>query len=104
MLAVVFAVGYQSIHAFSHEHHHTHEYIANKQATSNKTTTLKLVTEKENCPICDFKLAAFLSTEFFQYTLFVPSESIPYLCIVNVNEKTSPINYFYLRGPPEFIA
>jgi hypothetical protein len=102
MLSVIFTVGYQSIHAFSHEHHHTVESIAKKQNSTDKSTTFKTFTEKENCPICDFKWAAFLSPERFQYTLFVPSESIPYLDAITKNEKTSQVSFFYLRGPPTF--
>lgn len=102
MLSVIFTVGYQSIHAFSHEHHHTVECIAKQQSTTDKSTTFKTFTEKENCPICDFKWKAFLSPERFQYTLFVPSESIPYLDIISKNGKNTEVSLFYLRGPPVF--
>ncbi len=102
MLSVIFTVGYQSIHAFSHEHHHTVECIAKQQSTTDKSTTFKTFTEKENCPICDFKWKAFLSPERFQYTLFVPSELIPYLDIISKNGKNTEVSLFYLRGPPVF--
>ena len=50
MLAVLFAVCYQSVHAFSHsikqdsEHDHSH-------SKSNKNLVYK-ISEKEDCPVC----------------------------------------------------
>ena len=101
MLAVLFAVSYQSIHTFSHDHHVKSECCDDSHHLTFKTSE-KTFTESDDCPICDFKWAAFLSPERFQYTLFVPSESIPYLDAITKNEKTSQVSFFYLRGPPTF--
>ena len=77
MLAVLFAVCYQSVHAFSHEHHLKTECCDDTHHLTFKSSE-KTVTESEDCPVCDFKFAAFLSPEVFHFE-FIPSfYDIPY--------------------------
>jgi hypothetical protein len=77
MLAVLFAVSYQSIHTFSHEHHLKTECCDDSHHLTLKTSE-KTVTESEDCPICDFKFVAFLSPEVLHFD-FIPSfYEIPY--------------------------
>ena len=66
MLAVLFTVCYQSIHAFSHEHHVKTECCDDSHHVTFKTSE-KTFTEIENCPICDFKFTAFLSPEILHF-------------------------------------
>ncbi len=101
MLTVLFAVCYQSVHTFSHsikedsEHYHSH-------SKSSKNLVYK-ISEKEDCPICDFKFAAFLSPSYLHFTFNPPFYKIPY------NFKSNEIcpkfkgNSTYLRGPPYLI-
>lgn len=97
MLSVLFAVSYQSLHTFSH---HKHEEI--KSVSLEKTFT-KNLSEKENCPVCDFKFTSFLSPEVFTFTFFPPHFEIPYQ--FNSNEVCLKFEgaLNYLRGPPKLI-
>ena len=74
MLAVLFAVSYQSIHTFSHDHHVKSECCDDSHHLTFKTSE-KTFTESDDCPICDFKFAAFLSPEVFQFD-FIPSKNL----------------------------
>jgi len=101
MLSVVFALAYQSLHAFSHHHIHNN-YIEKTDLNSNISFTD--VHQLENaCVICDFKFAKFLSPNFFTYTLFPPKICKPYL--IKVLEYLAYYNGVVscLKGPPQVI-
>lgn len=101
MLTVLFAVCYQSLHAFSHsikqesEHYHTH-------SESSKNLVYK-ISEKEGCPVCDFKFVAFLSPSTFHFTFNPPFHTIPYQFKNNEISAEFKGNASYLRGPPFLI-
>jgi hypothetical protein len=103
ILAVLFAACYQSVHAFSHEHHLKTECCDDSHHLTFKSSE-KTITESDDCPICDFKFAAFVTPEILGFDLIPSFYEIPYQfnstesCIVF--EGTS----FYLRGPPVFIS
>lgn len=98
MLAVLFAVSYQSLHFFSH-----HSHRDNDTDKGVKVFSSKILFEKEECPVCDFKFASFLSPEIFTYSLFPPVLEIPYLFGNNTIVTILNRNSFYLRGPPAFV-
>ena len=103
IVAVLFAVCYQSVHAFSHEHQLKTECCDDAHHLTFKSSE-KTVTESEDCPVCDFKFAAFLSPEVLHFD-FIPSfYEIPYQ--FNSTETCIAFegNSFYLRGPPVFIS
>ncbi|WP_339835128.1 hypothetical protein [uncultured Flavobacterium sp.] len=101
MLAVLFAVCYQSLHAFSHsvndkfDHNHSH-------SKSEKNLVYK-VSEKENCPVCDFKFAAFLSPEIFTFQFIPFYQNVRYLFSIPENIIAFSGSLYSLRGPPSFI-
>jgi hypothetical protein len=101
MLAVLFAVCYQSVHAFSHsikqdsEHYHSH-------SRSNKNLIYK-ISEKEDCPVCDFKFAAFLSPEIFTFQFIPFHQNVTYLFSIPENVIAFNGIHYFLRGPPSFI-
>lgn len=97
MLSVLFAVSYQSLHTFSH-----HKHEETKPVSLEKTFT-KNLSEKENCPVCDFKFASFLSPEVFTYSLFIPFYEIPYQFKSNEICLTFEETSNYLRGPPTLV-
>ena len=97
MLSVLFAVSYQSLHAFSH---HKHKEI--NSISSEKTFTQNLL-EKEHCPVCDFKFASFLSPEVFTYSLFIPFYKIPYQFDKKEFFLIFEGSAHYLRGPPALV-
>ena len=76
MLAVLFAVCYQSVHTFSHEHHLKTECCDDSHHLTFKTSE-KTFTESDDCPVCDFKFAAFLSPEVFHFDFIPSSYEIP---------------------------
>jgi hypothetical protein len=102
ILAVLFAVCYQSVHALSHEHQLKTECCDDTHHLPFKSSE-KTVTESEDCPVCDFKFAAFLSAEVFHFD-FIPSfYEIPYQFNSNESCITADGNSFYLRGPPVLV-
>ena len=95
MLAVLFAVSYQSIHAFSHNHHLKDDSHHLTFKTSEKTFN-----ESDDCLICDFKFTVFLSPEVVHFE-FIPSfYEIPYQFNTTKTFIEFDGNSFYLRGPP----
>lgn len=103
MLAVLFAVSYQSIHTFSHNHHLKTEHCDHSHSLSFKSVE-KTLSANEDCPICDFKFAPFLVTAFYHFD-FIPSfYEIPYQFNSNESRTTHQGTSRYLRGPPNFIA
>jgi hypothetical protein len=103
MLVVLFAACYQSVHAFSHEHHLKTACCDDSHHLTFRSFEKK-VTESEDCPVCDFKFAAFVTPEIFHFE-FIPSfYEIPY----QFNSTETCITFegtsFYLRGPPIFIS
>ena len=103
MFAVLFAVSYQSVHAFSHKHHLKTTCCDDSHHVLVKTAE-KTFTESDDCPICDFKFAAFLVPEVLHFDFIYSLYEIPY----QFNSKVSCIpfdgNSFHLRGPPVFMA
>jgi hypothetical protein len=98
MLAVLFAVCYQSLHAFSHQLNKDSESEHN-HSKSEKNLAEK-VSEKQDCPICDFKFVAFISPETLQLEFLSSFIKIPYQFNSNETFITFERNSFYLRGPP----
>lgn len=97
MLSVIFAVSYQSLHAFTH---HSHKEINASFLEKNKKVFSKTISEKENCPVCEFKFVPFISSEVLHFD-FIPSfYEIPYQFNSNQTCITFEGNSFYLRGPP----
>lgn len=94
ILAVVFTIGYQSLHILLDEHHHHNSIEIIKSKSKIK------ITEKEDCPICDFHFAAFLKTDFATYKLLskkgIKSKTLTYNNFV----KSSKFILFSHRGPP----
>jgi hypothetical protein len=99
MLAVVFAICYQSLHAFSHIHENGFEHHYSK---SNKNLVFK-VSEKEDCSVCDFTFASFLSTETFTFKFIPLYQNVTYLFSIPENVITFSGSLYSLRGPPNFI-
>ncbi len=102
MLAVLFTVCYQSVHAFSHEHHLKTECCDDTHHLTFKSSE-KTVTESEDCPVCDFKFAAFLSPELLHFECIPSFYEIPYQFNNTESIRSLEGNSFYLRGPPAFI-
>jgi hypothetical protein len=97
MLSVLFAGSYQSLHTFSH-----HKQEETKSVSSEKTFT-KNISEKEHCPVCDFKFANFLSPEIFTYSFFPSHYEIPYTFSVKENLSIFCGSLFSPRGPPTLV-
>lgn len=100
LIAMVFAIFYQSLHIFiDAEHHHSFFSISTKK---EKILKNKVVTEKDECPVCEFEFAAFLSSEIFtfQFINFIPYFHFidNYISIV----KEKEFLFYSHRGPPLF--
>ena len=103
ILAILFAVCYQSVHAFSHEHQLKTECCDDAHHLTFKSSE-KTITESEDCPVCDFKFAAFLSPEVFHFEFISSYYEIPYQFNSTETCITFEGNSFQLRGPPTFIS
>lgn len=103
ILAILFAVCYQSVHAFSHEHTTKTECCDDAHDLTFKSSE-KTLTESEDCPVCDFKFAAFLSPEVFHFEFISSFYEIPYQFNSTETCITFEGNSFQLRGPPTFIS
>lgn len=99
MLAVLFAVCYQSLHAFSH---HVNEDSEHLHLKSDKNLVYK-ISEKEECPICDFKFVAFISPEIYTFQFIPFYQNVPYLFSTPENVIAFSGSLYSLRGPPSFI-
>ena len=97
MFAVLFAVSYQSVHAFSH--HHDSDF-KNPETEKSFTSNTKTVTEKDDCPICDFKFTSFLKTDIFSFKLYTFFKESPYSFTVKVATSFFCGSLFSHRGPP----
>jgi hypothetical protein len=96
MLSVLFAVSYQSIHAFSHHTHYENSLRASKELKKN-------ISEKEDCPVCEFKFASFLSPEVFTFSFFPLHFEIPYGFSIQENFYSFCGSLFAQRGPPRLV-
>tara|TARA_R110000850_G_scaffold175976_1_gene301769 strand:+ start:12188 stop:12523 length:336 start_codon:yes stop_codon:yes gene_type:complete len=99
MLAVVFAICYQSLHAFSHIHENGFEHHYSK---SNKNLVYK-ISETEDCSVCDFTFASFLSPEVFSFDFIPFYQNVTYLFSIPENVIAFNGIHYFLRGPPSFI-
>lgn len=98
LIVMVFAICYQSLHVFidSIHHHHQAKHAKNVEIT----TYQKQFTEKEECPVCEFKFAAFLSSEIFTFKFINLQSKFHFSdnCISTVKEKE--FLFYSHRGPP----
>ncbi|VXB42832.1 conserved hypothetical protein [Flavobacterium sp. 9AF] len=100
MFSVILAVSYQSLHIL---HHHSNPIIEKTDSALNKKKFKIKITEKEECHICDFKFASFLSPKTFTYSFYVPFKESPYSFSVKEALSFFCGSLFSLRGPPSFI-
>lgn len=100
MLAVILAVSYQSLHILRH---HSNPTIENLDTSSNKKHLHIQITEKEQCHVCDFKFASFLSPKIFTYSFYFTFKESPYSFSVKEALTFFSGSLFSLRGPPNFI-
>ena len=97
-ILLLFVVCYQSLHIFLHSEDHS-LYSSNTNKTE-QTTYKKIFAKKDECPVCEFEFAAFLSSEIFSFKFIPPQHNFflidHYKSIVKEKEFLS---YSY-RGPP----
>jgi hypothetical protein len=96
MLAVLFAVCYQSLHAYSHSLNNDFDYDHSK---SNKNLVHK-ISEKEGCSVCDFTFASFLSPEVSSFEFISLYQNVRYLFSIPENVMAFSGSLYSLRGPP----
>ncbi len=101
MLAVLFATCYQSIHIFSHDIHNETTHCCDETVVIQTKNIQKIsFSEKEDCPVCDFKFAGFLSPKIYFFNTFFPFFEIPYDFKYEAHEVNFKFNTNFLRGPP----
>lgn len=96
-LAILFAICYQSLHIFmDNEHHHLHEEVVFKHSSKTQVS----VDNHEDCPICDFEFAAFLSEDIYVLNLFVPQPKFHFSDAYESIVKEKEFLFYSHRGPP----
>ena len=97
-LAILFAICYQSLHIFTDEahQHHFHDEIAHKNTSKTEFTQ----DNHEDCPVCDFKFAAFLAEDVFVVHLFSPQPKFHFSNTYESIVKEKEFLCFSHRGPP----
>jgi hypothetical protein len=95
-LAILFAICYQSLHIFTDEAHHSH-----KKEHHQKTSKILLTQNtQEDCLVCDFEFAAFLSSEIFTCDFINPQHKFYFSDSYSSIVKEKEFLYFSHRGPP----
>lgn len=98
LLAMVFAICYQSLHVFIDKTHH------HSDVTLTKNTRViaykKLYTEKEECPVCEFEFAAFLSSEIFSFKFINLQSKFHFIDNYISIVKEKEFLFYSHRGPP----
>ena len=98
LIVMVFAICYQSLHIFIDETHYHHE-----AEHSNHVKTIaykKLYTEKEECPVCEFEFAAFLSSEIFTFKFINLQSKFHFIDNYISIVKEKEFLFYSHRGPP----
>jgi hypothetical protein len=98
LIVMVFAICYQSLHIFIDETHHQSEvtHTKNIKAFSYK----KLYKEKEECPVCEFEFAAFLSSEIFSFKFINLQSKFHFIDNYISIVKEKEFLFYSHRGPP----
>ena len=95
-LAILFAICYQSLHVFTDETHHFHSDV-----TQEKTSKTHFSPDnQEDCPVCKFEFAAFLSSDVYVLNLVVPQPKFHFSNTYESIVKEKEFLYFSHRGPP----
>ena len=94
---LLFVVCYQSLHIFlDTSSHHVHESSTRDVVHVFK----KVVTEKDDCPVCDFEFAAFLSSEVFTFKFVNPTFKFHFIDNYKSIVQEKEFLFFSHRGPP----
>lgn len=96
-LAILFAICYQSLHIFTDDAHHFHDDTAQKCSTSKTQFSQD---NHNDCPVCDFEFAAFLSTEIFTFDFINPPHKFHFSNSYESIVKEKEFLFFSHRGPP----
>jgi hypothetical protein len=95
-IAILFAICYQSLHIFTDETHHFHDEVTQEHTSQTKFSQ----DNHEDCPICDFEFAAFLSSEIFTFDFINPQHKFHFSNTYESIVKEKEFLCFSHRGPP----
>lgn len=102
-LAILFAICYQSLHIFidqEHHHLHFHQEDIQKKYRINESKTQVSVDNHEDCPVCDFEFAAFLTEDIYVLDLVVPQPKFHFSNAYESIVKEKEFLFYSHRGPP----
>ena len=101
MAIVQFTIGYQSLHAFSHEHHaETHTA---QQLKKEYKHTVAASDNDIDCSVCHFHFDFFVAPAQFFLKLDFPHKSIPYTFSSKESNAFFAGSLFALRAPPTLV-
>ncbi|WP_353168282.1 hypothetical protein [Flavobacterium sp.] len=95
-LALLFAICYQSLHIFTDVAHHFH----NEVIQENTSKTHLSADNHNDCPVCNFEFAAFLSEAVFTFDFINSNPTFHYSSVYESFVKENEFLYFSYRGPP----
>ncbi|WP_396187878.1 hypothetical protein [Flavobacterium sp.] len=95
---LLLVISYQSLHIFLHSEDHS-SYSSNANKTE-QTTYKKIFTQKDECPVCEFEFAAFLSSEIFSFEFIPPQHNFFLIDYYKSIVKEKEFLFYSHRGPP----
>lgn len=95
-IVMLFTIVYQSLHIFLDFKYHNCEHNVKSISEISK---IKIV-EKENCPVCSFEFAAFLSTEIFTFVSISYQPKFQFIDNYKSIVQEKEFLFFSHRGPP----
>jgi len=102
MAIVQFTIGYQSLHAFSHEHH-AETHTVQQLKKEYKHTVAAVDHDDEDCSVCHFHFDFFVAPTQFFLKLDFPYKSIPYTFSSKESNAFFAGSLFALRAPPALV-
>ncbi|MFL9844997.1 hypothetical protein [Flavobacterium rhizosphaerae] len=99
MAVVLFTTAFQSFHAFSHKH--THSHVQNKEI--KKFGVQHHADNDDDCSICHFHFDFFIAPEQFCLRLDFPFKAIPYSFNSIEGSPAFKGSLFALRAPPALV-
>lgn len=103
MLAVLFAILFQSAHSFSHlAEEFTHDHCHHKYDIS-KTEFTHAHHDFDHCFACEFTFSSYLSTEFFSFSFTNIHKTVTPIAVKTAKPIVFSGSQFALRAPPAFL-
>jgi hypothetical protein len=100
MVAVLFAMLFQSFHSYEHLSKLLSEKQCHHKYNPNKTEISHQHAGFDTCFVCEFTFSSFISAEDFTFNVYSKFSFIPYLFTFTDTIISFSGSLYSLRGPP----